>query len=171
MRRWIPMVGVAAALACAPSVAAQRPVTLGVGGGVAVPAEEPGDGAGWHALATVGWSLPMLPLGFRLDGTHARFDSAAARERVSSATLNATYRLPMTDSPFSPFLVAGAGGYHGECSLGPGCDGGVRFGWNAGLGAKLFLLGFRGFVEARYHRTERGDVAVSYFPLTLGATL
>ena len=171
MRRWIPLVLAAATLVCVPSLEAQRPLTLGVGGGVSLPEKEPGEGAGWHALATLGWSLPMLPLGFRLDGTHARFDSAAGEERVSSATLNATYRLPMTDSPLSPFLVAGAGGYHGECSLGPGCDGKVRFGWNAGLGAKLYFLGFRTFVEARYHRTERGGATVSYFPVTFGATL
>lgn len=51
-------------------------------------------------------------------------------QSTTSGTLNATYRLPMTDSPMSPYLISGLGAYHTERSLGPGCDGTTRFGWN-----------------------------------------
>jgi opacity protein-like surface antigen len=88
-------------------------------------------------------------------------------ETVGSATLNATYRLPMTNSPMSPYLISGLGAYRTECSLAVGCEAATKFGWNVGLGTKLFV-GFRSFVEARYHRTKRGDGNVHYFPLTLG---
>lgn len=39
-----------------------------------------------------------------------------------------------------------------------------------GLGTKLFVLGFRSFLEAGYHRTERGESDVNYFPVTFGIT-
>jgi hypothetical protein len=68
----------------------------------------------------------------------------------------------------SPYLISGLGAYRTECSLDVvACEATTKFGWNVGLGTKLFV-GFRSFVEARYHRTKRGDRQVSYFPLTLG---
>jgi opacity protein-like surface antigen len=73
----------------------------------------------------------------------------------------------MTNSPMSPYLISGLGAYRTECSLAVGCDASTKFGWNVGLGTKLFV-GFRSFIEARYHRTKRGDSSVNYFPLTLG---
>jgi hypothetical protein len=67
----------------------------------------------------------------------------------------------------SPYLISGLGVYRTECSLPVGCDATTKFGWNVGLGTKLFV-GFRSFIEARYHRTKRGDSSVSYLPLTFG---
>lgn len=74
----------------------------------------------------------------------------------------------MTNSPMSPYLIAGIGGYRGECSLSTGCDPTTRYGWNVGLGTKLFVLGFRSFLEARYHRTEIGGTDVQFFTPTFG---
>jgi hypothetical protein len=182
MRRWILAVVCWGVLSPLGSLAAQRPITIGIGGGVSEPQGDLRDGVstGWHALGTLAWSPLMLPLGLRLDGAYNRFafsDEAETglggegEQTTSSATLNATYRLPMTDSPMSPYLISGLGAYHTECSLGPGCDGTIRYGWNVGLGAKFFVLGFRSFLEARYHRTERGEMNANYFPVTFGITL
>ena len=171
MRRWIL---VAACTACltAPLVAQQRPVSLGLAGGVSLPQGDLADGAntGWHALGTLALSTLMQPLGLRLDVAYNRFelsDVDDGNQSVGSATLNATYRLPMTNSAASPYLISGLGAYRTECSLPAGCDASTKFGWNVGLGTKLYV-GFRSFIEARYHRTKRGDTSVSYFPLTLG---
>ena len=179
MRRWMLM-AVMPTLLIAPTVAsAQRPISVGLAGGVSVPQGNFGDGAttGWHALGTLALSTLMQPLGLRLDAAYNRFaysDAVQAvraedgYESVSSATLNATYRLPMTDSPLSPYLISGLGAYRTECSTGPGCDATTRYGWNVGLGTKLYVLGFRSFLEGRYHRTERGDRDVNFFPVTFG---
>jgi hypothetical protein len=178
MRRWI-LVGAWWFLLSPASLAAQRPISIGVGGGISIPEGNLGDGVntGWHALGTVALSTPMQPLGLRLDVAYNRFafsDEAQASlgedgsQTVGSATLNATYRLPMTDSPMSPYLISGLGAYRSECSVGPGCDATTRYGWNVGLGTKLYVLGFRSFLEARYHRTERGEIDVNYFPVTFG---
>jgi opacity protein-like surface antigen len=171
MRHW-PFVAVWLTMASLPaSVAAQRPISVGLAGGVSLPQGDLADGvnAGWHALGTIALSTLMQPIGLRVDVAYNRFEfsDVDGNQSVGSATLNGTYRLPMTNSPLSPYLIAGLGAYRTECSLGAGCEATTGFGWNVGLGTKLFV-GFRSFVEARYHRTKRDDANVSYFPLTLG---
>jgi opacity protein-like surface antigen len=150
---------------------AQRPISIGVAGGVSLPQGDLADGVntGWHALGTFALSTLMQPLGLRLDVAYNRFAFSVGdgHQTVGSATLNGTYRLPMTNSPMSPYLISGLGAYRSECSVGPACEAATKFGWNVGVGTKLFI-GFRSFVEARYHRTKRGDSDVNYFPLTLG---
>jgi opacity protein-like surface antigen len=173
MRRWI-LAAVCAGVTTSvvPLEAQQRPISIGLAGGVSLPQGDLADGvnSGWHALGTIALSTLMQPLGLRLDVAYNRFDLSAVdgNQSVGSATLNATYRLPMTNSPMSPYLISGLGAYRSECSLAVGCEATTKSGWNVGLGTKLFVLGFRSFVEARYHRTKRADTDVSYFPLTLG---
>ncbi len=171
MRRWILAVWVGASSAAAPLEAQQRPISIGLAGGVSLPQGDLADGAntGWHALGTLALSTLMQPLGLRLDVAYNRFDLSAGdgNQSVGSATLNATYRLPMTNSPMSPYLISGLGAYRSDCSLAAVCDATTKFGWNVGLGTKLYV-GFRSFLEARYHRTKAGDRNVNYFPLTFG---
>ena len=180
MRRW-SLVVVASLVALVPSGAleAQRPITLGVAGGVSVPQGNLSDGAntGWHALGTLALGTYMQPIGLRLDVAYNRFAFSDrvgtttlgdGHQSIGSATLNASYRLPMTNSPLSPYLIGGAGAYRSDCSLGTAaCEAVTRFGWNAGLGARMRLLPFGTFIEARYHRTRRSG----YVPVTVGVML
>ena len=185
MRRSILAIASAFVLAPTGPLLAQRPLSVGLAGGVSVPQGELRDGAttGWHALATVSLSTLMQPLGLRLDIAYNRFDFSDARsdcscafsaaggpghQTVGSATLNATYRLPRTDSPLSPYLITGIGAYRTECSLGSGCSAVTRYGWNAGLGTKLTGLGLRTFVEARFHSVVEPGPDLHFFPVTLG---
>jgi len=171
MRRWILAVFIGVASTSALAEGQQRPISIGLAGGVSLPQGDLADGAntGWHALGNLWLSTLMQPLGLRLDVAYNRFEfsDVDGNQSVGSATLNATYRLPMTNSPMSPYLISGLGAYRSECSLAVGCDATTKFGWNVGLGTKLYV-GFRSFVEARYHRTKRGDASVNYFPVTLG---
>ncbi len=156
---------------------AQRPITIGLAGGASMPNGPFGSSVntGWHALATVVAGLPMLPLGLRADAAYNQFGFeggsgsglAGARQSVTSATLNLTYRLPMTNSPLSPYIITGLGGYHAACG-GATCTSSTRFGWNAGLGTKVMVLGLRTFVEGRYHSADRPDGDETYFPITFG---
>jgi hypothetical protein len=181
MRRWIlaALCATAGALAPLGSARAQRPVSVGLAGGVSLPQGDLRNGVntGWHALGTIAVSTLMQPLGLRLDVDYNRFAysntaqtalGGSGYQDVGSATLNATYRLPMWNSPMSPYLITGLGAYRTSCSLGPDCGATTRYGWNVGLGTKLIALRLRTFLEARYHRTERGEADVNYFPVTLG---
>jgi hypothetical protein len=172
------LIGALVGVLVAPTaLVAQRPVSIGIAGGASIPAGDLRDGldVGWHGLATIAVSTLMQPLGLRIDVAYNRFafsDDAPAvaneYQSTGSATLNFTYRLPMTNSPMSPYLISGLGAYRSECSLGTGCDPTTRYGWNVGLGTKLFVLGFRSFLEARYHRTEIGGTDVQFFTPTFG---
>ena len=175
--RYPMMVAAACAVAAGP-LAAQRPLTLGVAGGVAMPQGDFGDAVdgGWRGLATLALSSPMQPLGLRLDAAHDRFDfgggAATAlrggRRTVTSGTLNVTYRLPMTRSALSPYLIGGLGAHRLACGGGAACDAATRFGWSAGVGTKLTGLHLRTFLEARLQTVSQGGRDVRYFPVTFG---
>ncbi|MBW3629979.1 MAG: porin family protein [Gemmatimonadetes bacterium] len=133
-----------------------------------------------HRVARAGTviaGLPMLPLGLRADAAYNQSaveaasggGLAGARQSVTSATLNLTYRLPMPNSPLSPYIITGLGGYHATCG-GATCTSSTRLGWNAGLGTKVMVLGLRTFVEGRYHSADRHSGDANYFPITLGVT-
>ena len=152
-----------------PALTAQGAIGVALGGGASLPTDElDGDAsAGWNALAALVIGVPMHPIGLRVDAAYSQFGLGGGHESLASATLNLTYRLPMTRSLLSPYLIAGAGGYRTDCGGGAACADGTRFGWNAGLGTRLRLFALTTFVEARYHRAgERG----AYVPVTFGAT-
>ncbi|HEX2122730.1 MAG TPA: hypothetical protein VHL59_13925, partial [Thermoanaerobaculia bacterium] len=132
MWRWVLAVSVGMVCAATPAAAQQRPISAGLAGGLSLPQGDLADGAntGWHALGTVALSTLMQPLGLRLDVAYNRFEfsDVDGNQSVGSATLNGTYRLPMTNSPMSPYLVAGLGAYRSECSLDAGCEASTKFG-------------------------------------------
>jgi hypothetical protein len=175
--RNVMVLAAACAIAAGP-LAAQRPLALGVAGGVALPQGAFGDAVdvGWRGLVTLALSSPMQPLGLRVDAAHDRFafggDAAAAlrggRQTVTSGTLNVTYRLPMTRSALSPYLIGGLGAHHLACAGDATCDGTTRFGWNAGLGTRLTGLHLRTFVEARFQAVSLAGRDVRYVPVTFG---
>jgi hypothetical protein len=168
----------APALLAAAPLGAQRPVALGIAGGVSLPQGRFGDGVdtGWRGLVTLAVSSPTQPLGLRIDGAYDQFDfgggAAAAlrggRQTITSGTANVTYRLPMNRSPLSPYLIAGLGAHHLACAGGVSCGGSTRFGWGAGIGTKLTGLHLRTFVEARFQSVSLGGSDAHYFPVTFG---
>jgi hypothetical protein len=89
---------------------------------------------------------------------------------VTSGTLNASYRLPMTNSPISPYLITGAGAYRIECFGNVSCGSTTRFGWNAGFGFKIAALTQLWFVESRFHAVNASTGNVRFVPLTFGLT-
>ena len=151
---------------------AQSPWSLSLAGGATLPAGRFSDAAspGWHALARLSLSTLMQPIGLHLDVAHNRLTARAAGpdQAVSSATLNFSYRLPMTNSPLSPYLMTGAGAYRFDCFGDIDCDATTRFGWNAGLGTKVAALGAKWFLESRFHAVNAESGNVRFVPLTVG---
>jgi hypothetical protein len=164
----------AAITALAGPAHAQRPLTLSLAGGASVPAGRFADfsSPGWHALVSIGLSSLMQPIGLRLDAAHNRFTakSVGPDQAVTSATLNFSYRLPMTNAPLSPYLITGAGAYRFDCTGPVSCDDVTRFGWNAGLGTKFAALSLKGFFESRFHAVNAESGNVRFFPVTFGLT-
>jgi hypothetical protein len=179
MRRSILTATLLLALAPITTLESQRAITVGVAGGLSLPLGDFGKAVdpGWHSLGTLAIGTAMQPLGLRVDAAFNQFArsattpaAASGSQTAASVTLNPTYRLPMTNSPLSPYVIAGAGAYRLACSGDLACDATTRFGWNGGIGAKFASFGLRGFVEARYNRIAFRNGAVHYIPFTLGLT-
>jgi hypothetical protein len=144
---------------------------VSIAGGAALPVASFGEvnKAGWHGQLSFGISSLMQPIGLRLDVAHYRFEAdsdAGPTTAVTPATLNLSYRLPMTNSPLSPYLIAGAGLYRVECVEGVDCGTDNRFGWSAGLGTRLAALRMKWFLESRFHAAGN----VRFVPIALGLT-
>ena len=149
---------------------------LGIGGGISFPQGDLGEGTdhGWSALASLMFGSTMQPMGLRLDAAHAQFPFAGAIEGhsgISSATLNLSYRFPKATWQISPYVIAGLGAYRTSCSNDAVCEAQIRYGWNAGGGVQLRLLGLQAFLEGRFHRTTLRGEGVHFFPVTLGFQL
>jgi hypothetical protein len=169
--RFLALAGVLAALPLAP-LAAQSPVSLSVAGGASVPVGAFGDAVntGWHATAALGLSWPMQPISVRLEGGYHRLalgGGGGGYQSVIPVTANIAYRVPSAGSRLAPYVIAGLGAYRFQCSSGGICPSATKFGWNAGVGTKLYLLGFRSFLEARYEHAG----GAGWFPVSLGFTL
>jgi hypothetical protein len=166
-----------AAFAPLATLGAQGIVSLGLGGGMSIPQGGYGDiaDAGWNALATLAVNVPLLPIGVRVDGMYNHFNvttgtgaSLSGSEHVSSFTVNPVLRFQVPFSPVTPYAIAGGGSYSVGCSGGIGCASQTHFGWNAGGGVRLGLLGVNAFAEARFHRVSVGGATVQYVPITVG---
>jgi hypothetical protein len=181
------LAGLVLATITATAAQAQKKVALNLAAGVTLPQGDLADRVdmGWHALATVNLSSPTQAWGLRFDVAHNRFyqenevatpfqqtnysgTDYSGRFTTTSATANLTYRLPLYNVAFSPYLITGLGAYVSECSGGGTCDAAAHYGWNIGLGTKLYVLGFQSFLEARFHRTGFRGTDVHYFPITFG---
>lgn len=153
---------------------AQRPVQLNLGGGVAFPVAHFRDvsNTGWNALGAISVSSFMQAWGLRFDGAYDRFGgkSAGPTPAIISGTFNFTYRIPMNNSPLSPYVITGLGAYHLSCSGTPTCEAFTRFGWNAGLGTKIAALGLKWFVEGRFHAVNASGGNIRFVPITIGLT-
>jgi hypothetical protein len=154
-------------------------VSLGVGGGLAMPFGALGDVAnpGWRALGTMAIGVPLVPVGLRLDASYDRFGlqrtplgaagSETGSQSVFAGTVNGTLRL----SPLpliTPYAIAGLGPYHVSCSGPATCESATRVGYNAGLGLRFGALLIHGFAEVRYHYVPTPGKSMQFVPVTVG---
>ena len=179
MRNKIVLLGSTLAIALAAgSAEAQKPFSFGIAGGVSMPQGKYGDiaGNGYHATAALGLGLPLVPVGLRIEGSYNRFALSDEMEAVvgesgswslASATANLTYSLPLPAVVLSPYVIAGAGMYMGNCSM-DNCDSQSDLGYNAGVGLKFKALVFSAYAEARYHSVQTEGESTNYMPITIG---
>lgn len=171
MRRILSVLAVGAAMMAAASTAeAQRPLTIGLSGGAAIPLSDLSDShkVGYNAAAHLGINMPASPVGFRLEGFYNKFagqDEGVFRNediRVAGGNVNVLYNFGGVG--LRPYVIGGVGSYNVKAD---GGQSSTDFGINAGVGAKFQLAGFGTFVEARLH-TISGDPELQYVPITFG---
>ncbi|HEX5181082.1 MAG TPA: outer membrane beta-barrel protein [Gemmatimonadaceae bacterium] len=159
------------------------PLGFGVVGGTTSPSGPLRDVAtsGWHAGAFLELKLPVIPIGFRLEGTYHQLGSKHIlgtddSPRVLAGTVDATYTL-LPLPIIKPYLIAGVGQYNVrsfrdpvpiDCAAEPCEVTRSAFGVNAGAGVRVELAGFAAFVEARWHDAYTSGKHAQMVPISVG---
>jgi opacity protein-like surface antigen len=190
MRRMVwSVVAAVMSVVCATPASAQlasSPMRFGIVGGGTFPVGNLSDVAssGWHGGALVDLGLPLVPLGFRVEGAWHQLgskdqvvpDGAGGSETVSSkarviaVTLNATYAFG-PQPIIKPYIIGGVGGYNvrfEQSSADAFSE--TRFGINLGAGLKVQLTGFSTFIEARWHDIFTTGTSEQMLPISVGVT-
>ncbi|HEX6533090.1 MAG TPA: outer membrane beta-barrel protein [Gemmatimonadaceae bacterium] len=160
------------------------PVRFGIAGGATVPIGDLKDASktGWHAGALVDIGLPLVPIGFRVDGMWNQLgkktfaDGTEIKNRVIYGTADALYTFgSMLPTKF--YLIGGIGVYNlkGEVNNSPVLgtdvsDTQTKFGVNAGAGLRFQLTGFSTFIEARWHDIFTSGSSTQMIPISVGLT-
>ncbi len=175
----------AAVLFTASPAAAQSPVSFGLGAGITLPTgdtKDVFDESGYHVQGMLGFGLPMLPVGLRVDLAYHAFNGEISEgdftvkvdQRLFVANLNGIVKVPGMVVA-APYLIGGIGLYNNGGDVdGESVDSESDFGLNIGGGIKFNLAGFSTFLEARYHyimdkeKGVAGDFNSTYIPITFG---
>ncbi|HEY8311926.1 MAG TPA: outer membrane beta-barrel protein [Gemmatimonadaceae bacterium] len=180
-----------------------RPISIGISGGVALPSGELSNGrssgftgtnTGYDITGSVGFALPVVPFGLRVDASYNKFGTKGlsflelaplgtavvsplgpipsgynADVRVMAFTANVVYPVPLVAAVIRPYLIAGAGIYNvvQEPFIGDSYSQ-TNAGYDLGAGATLPLGAFHAFVEARYHRVNQHSGSNAFIPVTMG---
>lgn len=161
---------------------AQTGMSLGFGGGAAMPTGSfaEGNGTGWSSQLVARIKPGASPVGLQVDGFYNRFglEGIDGNSRLLGGTANAVFAFP-TGSRARPYLIGGLGVYNGKTSIdGLGSsDSETKWGANAGAGFDVGL-GKRAavFAEGRFHAIFKGVTDVTTLeegtaymvPLTVG---
>lgn len=176
MKRSILGAAALALVLSASTVQAQGPMSFGVAIGAS---KATGDGSdqvnlGYHALGTLAFAPPALPVGIRVDAMFNSFGVDGTGDpslRIMGANVNGTWGMPMAASPISPYLIGGLGMYNLKFDFdgcGDLCKGETEFGFNIGVGTKFALSGFATFAEIRYHSIQTEGGSTNFIPISFG---
>jgi hypothetical protein len=175
-------IGLAVVLS-AQSVYAQTALSLGLGGGAAVPTGTMADGSktGWSSQIVARVKPAASPVGLQVDGFYNRFGLAGGidgNSRLIGSTANAVFAFPIAGAA-RPYLIGGVGVYNGKTSITgqPSPDSQTKFGANAGAGfdigvgksAALFAEGrFHAIFKGATDATTQQEETAYMIPLTVG---
>lgn len=168
---------------------------FGVGFGATVPmgdfhADANGDGynAGWHGLALVGFNLPKLPVGFRVE---AAYNHNTANDKLKAAisalagapadsktqllggNVDLTYQFGIS-SPAKAYVLGGVGVENVRVAATSGSatydTHETGFAWNVGAGLTYGIGGAAPFLDARFFKVAEGSsgVKMAFFWITAG---
>ena len=164
---------VSLAIMAVPAVASAQ-IGFGVAAGAAFPMGDLSNSysSGYHVQASVNISPPVLPIGFRIDGSLDNF------AQKGSGTTSGSYRvagvggnvlLGLGGVPLlGPYVLAGVGFYNLNSSLTGGSIN--KPGANVGAGFRFGLGSMGAFAEARYHYINTDGGSTQFVPVMFGVS-
>lgn len=154
------------------SAQADKPVSLGIAAGAAIPLSDFSNAynTGFNGTVGLGLSSVGTPLGVRFEGMYNKFFGRSdvgnqVDARIIAGTANLVYTLP--GQGIRPYVIGGAGYYGSKVDL-PEAPSENKFGLNGGIGAMFPLSGFNTYAEARFHHVFTDNGSTQFIPVTFG---
>ena len=193
MTRHIVLAVSVAALSLTPTTTAhaqaQAMPHFGISAGASIPESTFGEAVntGYNLNAMLNVTVPLSPLGFRIEGGWNRFDLSNANGdgnvRIANGSANVVL-IPSAVMTAKPYLIAGVGAYNVKTSVSnlvtPLSSSGAfssetsdtRIGFNGGLGLMFGLGPVGSMLEARYVTVngKNGSGSLTYIPVSFGVT-
>jgi opacity protein-like surface antigen len=166
---------------------AQAMPHFGISAGASIPESTFGEVAntGYNVNAMLNVTVPLSPVGFRIEGGWNRFDlnnaNGSGEVRVANGSANVIL-IPSAVMTAKPYLIAGVGAYNVKGSFGAtsplGTDvltsssSDTRVGFNGGIGLMFGLGPVGSMIEARYVSVngKNGGSSLTYIPVSFGVT-
>lgn len=166
---------------------AQAMPHFGISAGASIPESTFGESVntGYNLNAMVNVTVPLSPVGFRLEGGWNRFDLSSGNGdgnvRVANGSANVIL-IPSAVMTAKPYLIAGVGAYNVKTSIdntGTLLSGAftsessdTRIGFNGGIGLMFGLGPIGSMLEARYVSVsgKNGGGSLAYIPVSFGVT-
>jgi hypothetical protein len=145
---------------------AEAQLRLNVNAGAAMPMSDAGEvwNAGIRVGAGLEFSVPLVPVGLRVDGAYDRMGlklDGGSKLSILSGTANGVFSLPLMPI----YAVGGLGMYRSDDGTGAAS---TDLGFNIGMGLRLPLPMFAPFVEARFHQINGDGGNFRYVPIVAG---
>jgi hypothetical protein len=173
MKRMVSVVVAGAALILG-AASAQAQVTVGVGGGIALPLGDFKDAAktGWNGIANVGYNTPS-GLGVRGDfyyGQHNFKGGIDAKWKLAGGLANVLYNFP-GQSSVTPYVMGTVGVMNLKASATGVSQSESKITFGGGAGVK-FKAGSDShiFAEARYLTINTSGSNANFIPINVGVS-
>ncbi len=162
------------ALVAAPAMASAQ-VSFGAAAGAAFPTGDLGKSfdSGYHAQVSLGIAIPLAPIGFRIDGTLDHFDTKNTTITGSDRILGVAANVEMGFGAvplLGPYVIAGAGLYNSNVSVGSVSDSKTKPGASVGAGIRFGLGGLGVYAETRYHYVSTDGSSTQFVPVMFGVS-
>lgn len=146
------------------------PIGFNVRAGAAIPSGDAANGINTGLTLGAGLSFrpPMLPVGLRFDGDYNRFGAKDVDAHLNIWSLTANAEIAPAMSPI--YFIGGIGMYSSSAGGPDVLDSTTEtdIGFNGGAGFRLPMVGFKPFVEARFHSISSEGERSNYIPIVLG---
>jgi len=150
---------------------------FGVGGGLLSPLGDYKnlDKTGWHGLVRVDFSIPMSPVGIRIDGLYgqtshkAPFDGDGNSKGIGGLA-SLVWNIPVPAPIVKPYVLAGGGFFNLKTTIPSlGVDSSEsKFAYGLGAGVRIGAGPLNVFAEGRYVSVQTSNGATKFIPLTVG---
>jgi hypothetical protein len=173
----LALLGVTASRAAAQTTVGPT-YSFGVSAGLTVPVGDLSNytSSGYTVGVTLGMHQPLVPLGFRVEGSFTEFpwsNNSDVKHRIYGIGADLLYNLG-TPSTNGGLYLTGGGGMFGSKDTGGGIFTDTNTNWdfgiNGGLGYYLPLSGFTVVFEGRYRNIFSSGSSQGMFPITVGVT-